>query len=141
MTSPLWHGGVAGLGVGELLLPPACTGRPRVGPSGALGVGRPDRVYVTTLGHFAVTYAASLEAPGDVYAVEPVGRLEADDTDRSTPVGTKFAAPAARVIGIGRRGVTRWALASATALVMCGWRPPECACVLCTWSMTLTPSS
>jgi hypothetical protein len=77
----MYHGGMSGLRVGDLLLPPSVTG---VGSTvteiaAAIGAGhvRADRVFVTSDRQVARAYAA-LKPNGALYRVEAVAGLEPD---------------------------------------------------------------
>lgn len=117
MTSParLYHGGVAGLRVGDTITPqvgqrrhvagcPTCDAR----QGNATGTGtaidpaphRPDRVYLTPDRAYA-RYYASLTGRGDLYVVEPLGDLEPSAED-TLPTAT---APAARIVAVYDRAV------------------------------------
>lgn len=108
----LFHGGQAGLRVGQLILPPATTG---VKPADeratyAPGVYRRDRVYMVTEAELARMFAAlhpsgDTKRGGDVYRVEPLQGLERD-RDCRTP-GMSWQAPCARIAGIVATGVRR----------------------------------
>ena len=90
----LYHGGVPGLKVGDVITPghdrrvhdgcPFCEARAR-GESPVIDpLARPDRVYATANRLYAKHYA-SLWGRGDLYRVAPVGELEfsAEDTVES----------------------------------------------------------
>jgi hypothetical protein len=120
MTTPLvplrlWHGGVPGLKVGDLVQP----GHERQSHPGcqfcearaveAAGGQRPaldplsrhqDRVYLTTSREYA-RHFASLWGRSDLYRVEPVGEVVASSED-TIPTWT---APAARVLAVYARAV------------------------------------
>lgn len=94
----LYHGGPAGLRVGQFILPPDETHKPSSASYGAHSVCRRDRVYLTSSVESATTYAAmhpSLD--GQVYVVEPVGEL-VDDPDCIEP-GLSYEAERARIVG------------------------------------------
>jgi hypothetical protein len=111
----LWHGGVPGLKVGDLIQPgherkakdgcPICEAR----AAEAAGGPRPvidglsqhrDGVYLTTDREYARHYA-SLWGRGDLYRVEPVG-----DPVRSTEDTIEtYVADAARVLAVYERAV------------------------------------
>ena len=111
----LWHGGVPGLRVGDLIRPgherkpvPGCKfcearaaeaaggPRPAVDPLSRVH----DRVYLTTSREYARHYA-SLYGRGDLYRVEPVGA-----TDRSTEDSFEtYLAEQARVLAVYDRAV------------------------------------
>lgn len=111
----LWHGGVPGLHVGDLITPghtrkshdgcPWCAAR----DAQTAGGPRPDidplalhqdRVYVTTDREYARHYA-SLYGRGDLYRVEPVGDLT-KSTEDTIPT---WVVPAARVTAVYDRAV------------------------------------
>lgn len=99
-----YHGGVAGLEVGDLLLPPAETGVPSCADYPAAEfVCRRDRVYMTQLTGDARVYAAL--AFGDLYEVEPVGELEPDQDWAGGESGVSMCAPRARVVAVLERRV------------------------------------
>jgi hypothetical protein len=116
--SRYFHGGIAGLSVGERILPAAATGtRSASGDQGA--PYRNDRVYLTTVEAEALDYArfcavaawsewtaagslGAAPAGGAVYEVEPVGDLERDVYYAGYWPGTTFAAAAATVVRIVR---------------------------------------
>lgn len=111
----LFHGGVPGLGVGDLIQPghqrqshpgcPICEVRERGGdPLIDPASRRPDRVYLSEDREYA-RYYASLFGHGDLYAVEPVGELERSPED----MFPSYTAPAARVLAVyGRRIELSW---------------------------------
>jgi hypothetical protein len=109
----LYHGGVPGLRIGDLIQPghsrddrhpgcPWCEARARGGAHlGADGPShRPDRVYMTEDREYA-RYHASLYGRGDLYLVSPAGEAERSDED-SFP---SWVAPAARVEAVLNRAV------------------------------------
>lgn len=113
MTGPrLFHGGVPGLRVGDMIEPGNdrrhhdgcawCEARQK--GEAHLGMDGPsqhaDRVYMTTHRLYAKHYA-SLWGRGDLYRVEPVGELERSTEDT---VET-FMASAARVVAVLDRAV------------------------------------
>lgn len=108
----LYHGGRAGLRVGQLLLPPAITG---VKPANEYadyppGVYRPDRVYLTTDPENARLFAAlhpsgTADRGGDVYRVEPLHGLERDHDCKIR--GMSYQAPQARIVAIAATSVRR----------------------------------
>ncbi len=81
------HGGMAGLHVGEYLLPPCVTNAPTENPH-----SRVDRVYLTTDLNFAVLMARGWRDAA-VYRVEPIGRLTPDRTPRWSVAGDRFRRP------------------------------------------------
>lgn len=138
MTGPLFHGGVPGLRVGDLVEPghernlhegcPWCEARAK-GETGPGGIDspsyRPDRVYATTSRLYA-RYHASLWGRGDLYRVEPLDALEpsAEDSIESyTAPALQVAAVldrAVRLTGSERRRLYRqWTAADKAA----GWLP------------------
>lgn len=108
----LWHGGVPGLRVGDLLEPghdrflhdgcPFCEAR--AAGEAHLGIDPPsahqDRVYVTTNRLYA-KHHASLWGRGDLYRVEAVGDLVRSTEDTIET----YTAPAARVLAAYDRAV------------------------------------
>ncbi len=112
MSNRLFHGGVPGLRVGDLIEPghsrrehdgcPWCEARAR--GEAHLGMDGPSqqagRVYAT--GHrLYAKYHASLWGRGDLYRVEAVGDMKPSDED-SIP---SFHAPALRVVAAVDRAV------------------------------------
>lgn len=106
-TVRLYHGGVPGLRVGDLLEPgherprrdgcPWCEARSK--GEAHLGIDgpsrHPDRVYATTSRLYA-KHSASLYGRGDLYRVEPVG-----EATRSTEDSIEsWTAPKFRVIAV-----------------------------------------
>lgn len=94
-----YHGGVGGLRVGDMVLPPSETGARCSSDYGAGGVHRRDRVYVATDPHAALLWGSL--TPGNrgcAYRVEPIGNLE-PDPDCDQP-GLSFACPRARVVAV-----------------------------------------
>lgn len=86
MTAPAapvrwYHGGVPGLGVGDWLVPPDCSGTCHRlslhAPEGAPHGTRTDVVYVTSDPEVARVYAA-FYPDGAVYEVDPDGPVEPD---------------------------------------------------------------
>ncbi|MFD6935293.1 hypothetical protein ACFWAP_03925 [Streptomyces goshikiensis] len=112
----LFHGGVPGLKVGDLVEPSpprhvvgcaVCAARARgedyvVPDLGSIDppTGRPDRVYFTSDREYGRFYA-SLAWRGDLYVVEPVGDIE-PSTEDYFPT---WCAPAARVLSVYTRAV------------------------------------
>ncbi|MDR3589278.1 MAG: hypothetical protein P4N41_06410 [Negativicutes bacterium] len=100
-----YHGGIPGLNPGDMLLPPAVTGKStllehakEIDPN---CVQRADRVYIVTEREMADVYA--LVYPyGDTYKVRPVGELE-HDADCKEP-GLSFQCEKAEIIAVIRRG-------------------------------------
>lgn len=107
-----FHGGVRDLRIGDLITPghdrkmhdgcPWCEARAR-GEAFA-GIDAPsvhtDRVYFTTERLYAKHYA-SLWGRGDLYRVEPVGKVERSTEDSIET----FMTPALRVVGVYERAV------------------------------------
>jgi hypothetical protein len=75
MKNRFFHGGVPNLAIGGYILPPCETGHD--------GGGRDDRVYLTIDLLQAINCA--LIEKGDVYLVQPIGRLGPDDNDVAGP--------------------------------------------------------
>lgn len=113
----LWHGGVPGLSVGDVLAGgntrrthdgcPFCEARSQgaavAGPGGVAIDGpsaRPDRLYVTEDREYARFYA-SLYGRGDLYRVDPVGDLLPSPEDHFPT----FTVESARVASIYSRAV------------------------------------
>jgi len=98
-----FHGGIPGLGKGDLILPPSRSGA----LWRALGVSRRTTtdVYVTRRKRIAFEYAASYRffGPGDLYRVEPLGPVCAD---RAAKHRSSFAVDSARVVEVLCRGLT-----------------------------------
>ncbi|MCM0622187.1 hypothetical protein [Nocardioides bruguierae] len=111
-TSALYHGGIPGLRIGDLIEPgharrthQGCeyckareAGQAHNGIDGPSG--RPDRVYATTHRLYAKHYA-SLWGRGDLYRVEPVGETEQSSEDSFETM----IAPAFRVVSVYERAV------------------------------------
>jgi len=113
----LFHGGVAGLAIADLLEPghtrdnrhpgcPVCEARAR-GETYRVGgrsmdppSSRPDRVYLTTERLYAL-FHASLYGRGDLYIAEPIGAVD-PSTEDPFPA---FYAESARVIAVPQRAV------------------------------------
>lgn len=140
----LFHGGVPGLRVGDLIEPgherkphpgcPYCVAR--AAGDAHLGIDGPsadsERVYCTTSRMYAKHYA-SLYGRGDLYRVEPVGELIRSPEDT---VET-FKAPALRVVAVidrvvlltnseRRRLLREWTAADTAALTLSTNQPtPE----------------
>lgn len=110
----LWHGGVAGLAVGDTLLPPETTGNARQTanrdhltarfPNMDASLVTPDDaspgwVHFTPLRQVALAYAGSASwdfGAGALYVVEPVGAVEVDP---DMPV-TSLRARSARIVTV-----------------------------------------
>ena len=114
-TVRLWHGGVPGLRVGDVLSGgheravrddcPYCQARARgentVTPLGKLdGPSQQSGVYVTTDRLYAKHYA-SLYGRGDLYRVEPLGELRPSTEDSYET----YVADQARVVAVYDRAV------------------------------------
>ena len=93
-----YHGGPAGLKVGQRILPAGQTGARSTASYGAAGVCDPDRVYVTPDPKAAAMFA-SMHPSGDgrVYKVETVGQVEYDP-DCQVP-GLSYVCEAAVIVG------------------------------------------
>jgi hypothetical protein len=138
----LFHGGVAGLRPGELIVPhpprsvdgcAVCAARGRREDYVVPGLGvvdpptaRPDRVYVTSDREYA-RYYASAAWLGDLYVVRLVGEVEESDED---PFAS-WCAEAAEVVSVysrcvqltmaqRRRLYARWGVADAERAVARG---------------------
>ncbi|HYT52668.1 MAG TPA: NAD(+)--rifampin ADP-ribosyltransferase [Gaiellaceae bacterium] len=113
----LYHGGVSGLAPGQALYPPSLTGTRSCADFDTAHC-RSDRVYLTTDQADAAVYAAlaPLGGRGDVYEVEPLGALEPHP-----PGGlctSSYAAPAATVVAVVRRGTSLDEAAASIAAFM-----------------------
>jgi hypothetical protein len=74
-----FHGGPAGLRVGEYILPPSKTGARSNADYGAEGVCRRDRVYLTSRMDAALIFGSMAPSnKGAVYEVHPMGTIEYD---------------------------------------------------------------
>lgn len=104
----LYHGGVAGLKVGDRLLPPDATGAATeaqlLDAVGMRLICRRDRVYVTATLDIARLYAA-LRACGDVYEVEVDQPLERDGAAMVLADETSYVCPAATIVAVVERAV------------------------------------
>jgi hypothetical protein len=117
MLPPLFHGGVAGLQIGDLLEPghsrdnrhpgcPVCEARARGETYQVDGHGmdppssHPDRVYLTPVRLYAL-FHASMYGRGDLYLAEPLGELEKSIEDPFPA----FYAERARVVAVPQRSV------------------------------------
>lgn len=89
-----YHGGDAGLVVGDYILPPDLTGKDNM--VGLNPLRKKDRVYVTKDIAGAMFFASRSDSPM-VYEVTPEGDVE-DDPDHRTK-GISFACPKAKIIG------------------------------------------
>jgi len=115
-----FHGGVAGLRVGDRILPPSVTGAPAMADSlpadhdlapRAAEVTDRSRVYLTTEVEYARAFAAlhpcgDRKRGGDVYRVEPAGDVE-DDPDYHGEPGRSVRCGSAVIVGIVATGVSR----------------------------------
>lgn len=139
--SRLWHGGVSGLRVGDILRPgharkqhdgcPYCVARAK-GETVA-GIDPPSAkqaVYITSDKEYARFYA-SLWGYGDLYVVEPIGPIEPSPEDH-LPAWT---CESARVVAVYQRAIQltwtqrrallrRWKVADEAALARKS-NPPE----------------
>lgn len=113
----LHHGGVPGLSIGDLLLPPARTGARSSAEFGAAGTCRRDRVYLHVDPMHSRMWALLCPAgPGSLYKAEPLGALEIDPDFLGSG---SYCAPAARVIEIVEAEVVEWqGLSAAQALAV-----------------------
>lgn len=94
-TSRLYHGGPAGLSVGDLIRPSISTGKQH-GRSLHQPHYSPHKVYITT----SQTYAQFFAKPdGVVYVVEPIGRIQLD-TDVPRATGDSYSCAAAEIVAI-----------------------------------------
>lgn len=136
----LWHGGVPGLRVGDLVTGgntrPAHAGCPicaeRAAGTSQIDppIARPDRVYVTTSREYARHYA-SLYGFGDLY------RVEADELEASLEDSIEtYTTPAATIVAVYDRAVMltwsrrralwrEWAAADAVSLGGAGRETPR----------------
>lgn len=107
----LWHGGVPGLDMGDLIEPghsrdhnhPGCkwcAARAAGTATHDMTSARRDRVYCTTHRLYA-KFHASLYGHGDLYRVEAVGDVERSEEDKFP----SFVAPALRVVVVFARDV------------------------------------
>ncbi|MFF4388525.1 hypothetical protein ACFY0G_17360 [Streptomyces sp. NPDC001552] len=112
----LFHGGFAGLKVGDLITPSPprhidgcviCAARARGETYIAPGLGgidpptgRPDRVYLTSDREYGL-FHASLAWYGDLYVVAPEGTVERSEEDYFET----WCAPAARILSVYTRAV------------------------------------
>lgn len=127
MTGPFFHGGVAGLVIGDLLEPghsrddrhpgcPVCEARKRGDASlGDPPSSHPDHVYLTTDRLYA-KFHASMYGRGDLYIAEPVGEFEVSSEDPFPAIYARkarvIAVPERRVLlsmGERRKLYLRWA--------------------------------
>lgn len=93
-----WHGGISGLQVGDLILPPTAT-RSGISTSQLMDEARPDRVYIATDRELARTFAAIIFehlGAGDLYRVQPIGEIR---TDPDYPA-CSFEARQARILAV-----------------------------------------
>lgn len=126
----LFHGGQAGLRVGQLILPPTMTGAKPADERAeyAPGVYRRDRVYMVTDPEQARVYAALhpsgvSKRGGDVYRVQPLLGL-ARDRDCKAP-GLSWQAPQARILGIVATSIRRAPYQKALAAEIAAAREKE----------------
>jgi len=102
-----WHGGVRGLVVGDVLVPPCEHDGPTLKQYASLTVtgndaartqlGAGTRVFITPERDSAYVFAALYPPPGGaLYEVEPIGDLEAD---HDAP-GRSFAVERARIVAV-----------------------------------------
>lgn len=129
--SRLWHGGIAGLNPGDLILPghsrrihdgcAICEARARGEHAGIDPPSAKVAVYITSDKEYARHYA-SLWGYGDLYTVEPVGPVEVSNEDHFP----SWTCEAARVVKVYQRAVLltwtqrralfkRWTVADAEA--------------------------
>ncbi|GIT82070.1 hypothetical protein LLS1_37390 [Leifsonia sp. LS1] len=104
-TLTLWHGGAAGLAVGDRLLPPTHTNA--IGNLADLGMkeSRRDRVYFTLDRELARVFAAAvmrMTGASALYRVEPVGEM---DLDPDFPA-VGFQAKQARIVEVIETNIT-----------------------------------
>jgi hypothetical protein len=90
-----YHGGGAGLLVGQYILPPDVTGKDNM--AGLNPLRKKDRVYVTK-DIAAAMFFASASASPMVYEVTPEGDIEDDPDHRKKDIS--FACPKAKIIAI-----------------------------------------
>jgi hypothetical protein len=90
-----YHGGDAGLLVGQYILPPDVTGKDNM--AGLNPLRKRDRVYVTKDIAGAMFFASRSDSP-IVYEVTPDGDIE-DDPDHKKK-GISFACPKAKIVAI-----------------------------------------
>ena len=115
-----FHGGEAGLRVGDRILPPSVTGvramadslppDHELAPRAEVVTDR-TKVYLTTVPEFARAFAAlhpsgTFKRGGDVYRVEPEGDVE-PDPDYSGEPGRSVRCGSALIVGIVATGVGR----------------------------------
>lgn len=106
----LWHGGMPGLRVGEVLLPgharkthegcAVCEARANGQHAGIDPPSARAAVYITNSKEYA-RYYASLYGRGDLYTVEPVGPVELSREDHFPT----WTCGAARVVGVYQRAI------------------------------------
>jgi hypothetical protein len=98
---PLYHGGVAGLRVGDYLLPPSRTHARSCSDFGADGSHSNQHVYLTPSVQLALRYAALVSRhPGWVYEVVPLGAVEHDPDPVYQEPGRSFQCDAAVIVAI-----------------------------------------
>lgn len=89
-----YHGGIAGLPIGGFILPAV-----EVGPPEWNYEDEATKAYVTTDLRVAWKFALSHErGDGEVYLVQPIGRLELDDSYDEGKSDTVFACDKARIL-------------------------------------------
>lgn len=107
-----WHGGPAGLRIGDRILPPCVTGKDSTDSLFATvehspdlpRVARADRVYLTAQMDLAALYAymavsGGKHAPGVIYECVPEGSIT-PDPDWHGPEGLSVECPSARVVRV-----------------------------------------
>jgi len=99
---PFFHGGFAGLRVGEKILPPAVTGITIRTPE-QQARQRADRIYFTTGIEVAMLFA-KLRGGGDVYRIKP-SAIESDPLTADVARGVIFMAPSAEIVAVEARGL------------------------------------
>lgn len=101
-----WHGGVPGLGVGDIIEAPDAnpTALALHQAAGDDYIADTSRTYITPIREFARSYAKRLEPlvadpgfAGSLYRVEPLGPLEHDP---DFPGGVSFACRTARILEV-----------------------------------------
>jgi hypothetical protein len=100
----VFHGGVRGLAVGDILLPPSMTGATPFTQWSC----RSRRVYFSNLDRARFQALASygrqpLRDRGWVYKVRPVGRVQADPDEAES-----WCSPTAEIVQVVERGVSSW---------------------------------
>lgn len=109
MSESYYHGGVRGLRVGDLLLPPTETGAPHCADFAPADLDashiRRDRVYLARNQRDAAVYAGMQPGGGDLYEAEPIGEVEPDADYIGDEPGYSVQVTAARVVRVVDRGV------------------------------------